>query len=81
MFIKKLTMEQKNRRALLENRSWLHDNFREIQEKYEEKWVAILDRKVVAHELTAQKVKDAVKERDEEAVIMRIPGGEIPRPI
>jgi hypothetical protein len=81
MLDRKLTDEQRKREALLDNRVWLHDNFQEIQEKYEEKWVAILDTKVVAHDKDVEKVKDAVKKRDAEAVIIRIPSGEIPRPI
>ena len=81
MFDKQLTYEQKMRRALLESRAWLNENFEAIQEEYKDKWIAIVDRKIVASNEEVGPVREAVSKRRAEAVIIRIPVEEIPRPI
>ncbi len=81
MFDKELTSVQMERHRLLENRAWLDDNFTTIQKEYGDQWIGILDRKVVFHDRDVEVVKRSVDGRDGEAVIMRIPVGNIPTPM
>ncbi len=81
MFDKGLTEVQKERQKLLENRAWLDDHFNSIQEEYGDQWIAIIDKRVAFHDKNVEAVKRAVEEREGEAVIMRIPVGNIPTPM
>ncbi len=81
MFDRELTQEQKSRAALLDNRAWLNNNFAKIQKEYADAWVAILDGKIKAHDLDVEVVKNAVRERSTEAVIIRIPSTAVQAPI
>ena len=81
MFDRGLTQEQKSREALLDNRAWLHNNFKKIQNQFADTWVAILDRKVESYDPDVEVVKNAVRDRSTEAVIIRIPSTAVPTPI
>ena len=81
MFDRELTPQQQMRHRLVENRAWLNRNFESIQKEYAEKWVAVLDEKVTAHDPDVEKVKRAVADRLEEAVIIMVPSTAIPTPI
>jgi len=81
MFEKELTEEQRQRSVLLENRAWLHTNFEKIKKEYAETWVAILDKKIAVQGEDVEVVKNAIRDRSAEAVIMRIPSGDVPTPI
>ena len=64
---------QKARIKLLENRKWINDHIKELQGKHLDKWVCVLDAKVVAHGDTFNDVRDVPDDKKEEAVILRIP--------
>ncbi|MEW5723175.1 MAG: DUF5678 domain-containing protein [Thermodesulfobacteriota bacterium] len=81
MFDRELTPEQRLRHRLVQNRAWLNRNFEAIQKEYADKWVAVLDERVTAHDPEVEKVRRAVADRVEEAVIMRVPSGAVPTPI
>lgn len=82
MFDRELTAQQQMRHRLLENRAWLNRNFESLQKEYAEKWVAVLDEKVTAHDTDVDKVIGKVAaERIEETVILRVPSAAIPTPI
>lgn len=76
-----LTPLQQARVKLLENREWLDTNIFELQTTYAHQWIAVLDRQVAMAAPTYDQVLEAVRERLEEAAILRIPQGEIARPI
>lgn len=80
--LKETTPTQKNLLKRLENRDWLEDNFQEIQEKYGEKWIAIADKKIVAHGPSSDDVKKSVKGSfsTTELLLLRVPTGEISQP-
>ena len=81
MLRKELTTEQKVRRKLLENRAWLHNNFNEVQRKFADMWIAVLDKRVVASNKSIEEVKKIIAERAGEAVVIRIPSETVPTPI
>jgi hypothetical protein len=81
MFDRELTQEQRERGAMLGNRAWLHSNYDRIQKEYRDKWIAILDSNVKAYDEDVEVVKRAIKERNTEAVIMRVPSTAVPTPI
>jgi len=70
-------------RKLLANRAWLSRNLKEIQADYAEKWIAIADEKIVASGATFDEVEKQVADKypREEILILRIPAGDISRPI
>ena len=81
--LKITTNTQKNLLKRIKNRDWLEDHFKEIQEKYEEKWVAIAGEKVVAHGNEPDEIKKNVKGdfSTVEVVLIRVPQGEISQPV
>ena len=76
-----LTPLQQARVRMLENREWLDDNIADVQRDYANKWVAVLDRQICASADQYPEVLEAIGDRLEEAVFLRVPGGEIARPI
>lgn len=76
-----LTPLQQARVKLLENREWLDFHIEEVQQRYANQWVAILDCQVAAAAAGYQQLLPAVGDRLEEAVILCVPAGEIARPI
>jgi len=81
MFDRDLTPEQEQRQRLLENRAWLDENFTAVQKEYADRWVAILDRKVVSHSKEVEVIKRSIEGKEGEAVVIRIPSGTIPTPM
>ncbi len=81
MFEREVTPEQRERQRLLENRAWLDKNFEMIQNEYANQWIVVLDGKVVSHDPEVEVVKRSVEGREGEAVVMRIPAGQIPTPM
>lgn len=81
MFNHILTPEQKKRSKMLENRAWVHENFSMLQEKYADKWIAVLGKKIIEDDSDVEIVKRAIKDKRNEALIMRIPSGEVPTPM
>jgi len=81
--LKKTTATQKNLMKRMKNRDWLEDNLKEIQEKYAEKWVAIAGEKVVVHGNEPEEVKKNIKGdfSSMEVVLIKVPRGEISRPV
>ena len=65
------------------NRDWLSQKLKEVEANYEEQWVAIFEEGIVANGLTADEVKGKVEGKypSQEVLILRIPKGEISRPI
>ncbi len=81
--LKKSTPTQKNLLKLLKNRDWLEDKLKEIQEKYAEKWVAIVGEKIVADGNSPDEVTKYIKGSFSpiELLLIRVPKGEISRPV
>ena len=81
--LKKTTATQKNLLKRMKNRDWLEDNLKYIQEKHSEKWVAIAGEKVVAHGNEPEEVKKNIKGdfSSMEVVLIKVPKGEISRPV
>ena len=77
------TETQKNVHKLLKNRDWLEDNFKTIQEKYAEKWVVVADQRVQGFGDTPDDAKEGVPESfsSVELVVLRVPVGEVSRPV
>lgn len=68
-----MTQERRNRLAMLANREWLDNNITQIQSQYREKWIAILDGKVVAADEEPGPLWPVVAGHEEECVVVRIP--------
>jgi hypothetical protein len=70
-------------RKRMKNREWLGQNLKEVQAKYEEQWVAIIDEQIIADGLTSDEVKGKIegKHPPEDVIILRVPKGEVSRPI
>ena len=81
--LKKTTATQKNLMKRMKNRDWLEDNLKEIQEKHAEKLVAIAGEKVVAHGNEPDEVKKNIRGdfSSMEVVLIKVPKGEISRPV
>jgi len=63
---------QKARAVMLENRKWVNDHIKELQEKYRDKWICVLDKKVVAHGDSLNDIRKVTEDR-EEVVVLRVP--------
>lgn len=81
--LKATTEVHERLRRLLKNRDWVNNNVRELQANYAEKWVAIVEEKVVAHGSTSDEVREQVKGKFplEEMLILAFPKGELQKPI
>lgn len=76
-----ITRERACLLAQLSNREWLDTHIDELQRDYSDRWVAVLDGKVVAHGNDVREIQRSIEEREAEAVLMRIPKDQIPAPI
>jgi hypothetical protein len=81
--LKKETKDQKRLADLLRNRDWLSKNFKELQVKYSEKWVAITDEKIAAFGDNVESVKKETESIQSEhgVLFIRIPQGQISKPL
>ena len=81
--LKETTAPQKALLKRMKNRDWLENNLKEVQEKYADKWVAIVGEKVIAHGNDPGEVKGNIKGDfpSAEVVLIRVPKGEISRPV
>jgi len=81
--LKEVTAPQKALLKRMKNRDWLENNFKEIQEKYADQWVAIMGEKVIAHGNDPGEVKRNIKGnfRSSEMVLVRVPKGEVSQPV
>ncbi len=81
--LKETTAPQKALQKRMKNRDWLEENFKEIQEKFSERWIAILGEKIIADgndpDETKAKLKGDIPR--EEMVLIRVPRGEISQPV
>ncbi|MDY6912823.1 MAG: DUF5678 domain-containing protein [Chloroflexota bacterium] len=70
-------------RELLKNRDWIGANLAQVQAEHTEKWVCITKESLVASGATPEAVKEQIgnKYPKEEVLILRIPRGEVQRPI
>jgi hypothetical protein len=65
---------QKARVVMLENRKWVNDHIKDLQEQYLDKWICVLDKKVVAFGDTLDDIRGAAGDK-EEAIVLRVPEG------
>jgi len=81
--LKKTTKTQEDLLKLIENRDWLEDNLKEIQDKYAEKWVAIAERKLVGSGSSPDEAMENIKGSlsSMEVLLISVPKGEISQPI
>ena len=81
--LKKTTDTQKNLLKLLKNRDWLDDNLKKVQDEFAEKWIAIAEQKIVANGDTSEEVRKNIKGEYStlELLFIRVPTGEISRPV
>ncbi len=81
--LKETTAPQKALLKRMKNRDWLENHFKEIQEKYADKWVAIVGEKVIAYGNEPGEVKASIKGEfpGAEMVLIRVPRGEISQPV
>lgn len=81
--LKETTTPQKNLLKRIKNRDWLENNLKEIQEKHAEKWIAIVGERVVAQGNEPGEVKEMIKGNfpSAEVLLIRVPKGEISRPV
>lgn len=81
--LKETTAPQKALLKRMKNRDWLENNLKEVQEKYADKWVAIVGEKIIAHGNDPEEVKGNIKGDfpRAEVVLVRVPTGEISRPV
>ena len=80
--LKSTTPVQENLLKRIKSRNWLESNLKEIQEKYAEKWVAIVGEELIADGSDPEEVKEKIKGEfpAEEVILVRIPTGEISQP-
>jgi len=80
--LKTTTKTQKDMLKLIDNRDWLEENLKEIQDKYEEKWVAIAEKKLVGSGSSPDEAKKNVEGSfsSMELLLLRVPKGEISQP-
>jgi len=81
--LKKETEDQKLVKDLLKSRDWLSKNLNEVQNKYSEKWVAIAEEKIITYGDNVESVRKEVEKLQAKGkvLIIRIPRGEISKPI
>ena len=80
--LKSTTPAQENLLKRINSRNWLEMNLKEIQEKFAEKWVAIVGEELIAHGNTPDEVEEKIKGKFSAAEVMlvKVPTGEISRP-
>ena len=68
------TEVQRARQLLLENRKWVDLNIRDLQKKYENKWLIVRNKTVVAYGENPSELKSKVKEEvQDETLIIFVP--------
>ncbi|MDP3947354.1 MAG: hypothetical protein Q8Q41_01530 [bacterium] len=70
---KERTSLQIMRTRLLENRAWVDENVEKLRNDYHDKWIAVLDRKVIKEGIDPYDVKEALKGREEEGLLIKMP--------
>lgn len=70
---KERTSIQIMRARLLENRSWVDENVEKLRKGYPDKWIAVLDRKIIKEGIDPNLVKEALKGREEEGLLIKMP--------
>ena len=80
--LKSTTPVQENLLKRIKSRNWLESNLKEIQEKYAEKWIAIVGEKLIADGNDPDEVKEMIQGKFSaaEVILVRIPTGEISQP-
>jgi len=80
---KSSTPVQENLLKRIKSRNWLESNLKEIQEKYAEKWIAIVGEKVIADGNNPDEVKQKISGKflAAEMILIRIPTGAISQPV
>ena len=76
-----ITREYEVRLAQLKNREWLDKNIDEIQKQHADRWIAILDAKIVASSYDVAEARSVLGDREDEAIVVRIPKDTIATPI
>lgn len=71
------TPTQLKRIKMLENRRYVNDNIYSLMEQYPDQWIVVLDQRVVASAATMAGVMGAMEGREEEAILLKVPVGEI----
>ena len=71
------TPTQLNRIKMLENRQYVNANIYQLMEEYPDQWIVVLDKKVVVSGATMNDVMGAMEGREEEAILLKVPIGEI----
>lgn len=71
------TPTQLNRVKMLENRQYVNANIYQLMEQYPDQWIVVLDKKVMASGATMNDVIGAMKGREEETILLKVPVGEI----
>lgn len=67
---------------LVENREWVEQHLEKLQNKYGGKWIGIVDRSVAGFGDTAEEAKEkSGVESLIDILIMRVPTGDISKPI
>jgi hypothetical protein len=80
---KQATPTQESIVRRMKNRDWFDANFKEVQGKYAEKWIAVAGEAVVAFGDDPDAVKMGIKGEFSalEIVLVRVPAGEISQPV
>ncbi len=81
MFGKEVTDLQRARAKMLENREYVDMNIDDIRKRYGGRWIGVLDKKVVIDADSPEVIKETLKDREEEGVIIRVPTEPIRVPI
>ncbi len=68
-----ITEVQLARQRLLENRAWIDENIEGLQERYKDRWIVVIDKKVIAEGETPQDLSKFTQGKEEEALVMKIP--------
>ena len=77
------TVPQQNLQKRMKSRTWFERHLREIQEEYGEKWIAVTDERLVASGSDPAEVKEKIAGQFPmaEVLLIRVPTGEISRPV
>lgn len=76
-----LTEVQQARRRQTENRAWLDAHITELQAQYPNRWILVLNRRVAADGDDPAALETTLRGNEDEAVVFKVPAGEIARPV
>ncbi len=81
--LKNITPAQENLVERMKCRVWLENHLKDIQERYAEKWIAIVRQQVVAYGNDPDEVKEKIKGQfaSPEVILVKVPTGEISQPV